>query len=309
MGVEGTVSAPLRTALHPDVLARIEAQLGRLRGDPVALTGGITNRNYRARFGERDAVVRLCAQRTGPLGIDRATEAVATQRAAEAGIGPQVLARLQDDDVLVCAFIPGEGMSAAGVRARIGEIAVALRAFHETPLLPTAFDVYALVERQRAIASALPADLEALLGTAQRIRAALGRAGDHAPVPCHNDLLAANFIAVDGGVRLVDWEYAGNNDRCFDLGNLAVNNDLGDDGAEELLQAYWRGDVTPARRAALQLMRFVSDLREAMWGAAQQTLSALDVDYGAYAGEHFARLRATAADPRMEDWIGDAATA
>ncbi|HUR84211.1 MAG TPA: phosphotransferase [Solirubrobacteraceae bacterium] len=301
----------MRTALHPDLLARIEAHLGRAAGDPVALEGGITNRNYRVRFGERDAVVRLCGEQAAALGIDRRTEAIATQRAADLGIGPEVLVRLEDDDVLVCGFVTGAAMTAAGVRGRLGEIARALRAFHETPPLPTAFDVYELIARQRAIAGVLPADYEALLATAARIRHAFGDRPDHVPVPCHNDLLAANFLAEPGGggVRILDWEYAGNNDRCFDLGNLAVNNALDDDEQEALLHAYWEGDVTTGRRAALALMRFVSDFREAMWGAAQQTLSDLDVDYVAYADEHFARLRATASDPRMEGWLHDAAAA
>lgn len=300
----------MRTALDPDLLARIEAHLGRVGSEPVALEGGITNRNYRVRFGERDAVVRLCGSQAAALGIDRRTEAIATQRAADLGIGPEVLVRLEEEDVLVCGFVAGLAMTAADVRGRLGEIARALRAFHATPPLPTAFDVYALVAGQRAIAGALPADYEALLATAARIRDAFGDRPDHVPVPCHNDLLAANFLAAPGGgVRILDWEYAGNNDRCFDLGNLAVNNALDDDAQEELLHAYWDGDVTAARRAALALMRFVSDFREAMWGASQQTLSDLDVDYVAYAGEHFARLRATACDPRMEGWLQDAAAA
>ena len=301
----------MRTALDPDLLARIEAHLGRAGGDPLALEGGITNRNYRMRFGTRDAVVRLCGKQAAPLGIDRRTEAIATQRAADLGIGPEVLVRLEDDDVLVCAFVTGAPLSAAGVRDRLGEIAAALRAFHATPPQPTAFDVDALVAEQRAVARALPADYDALLALARRIREAFGDRHDHVPVPCHNDLLAANFLAEPGGggVRILDWEYAGNNDRCFDLGNLAVNNALDDDEQEALLQAYWDGEVTAGRRAALALMRFVSDFREAMWGAAQQTLSDLDVDYGAYADEHFARLRATASDARMEGWLRDAATA
>ena len=39
-------------------------------------------------------------------------------------------------------------------------------------------------------------------------------------VPCNNDLLAANFI--DDGDRLwvIDYEYGGNNDPCFELGNI-----------------------------------------------------------------------------------------
>ena len=50
-------------------------------------------------------------------------------------------------------------------------------------------------------------------------------------MPCHNDLLAANFIAGEQHLWIVDWEYAGMGDRYFDLANFAVNNEL-DDGGE-----------------------------------------------------------------------------
>ena len=59
-----------------------------------------------------------------------------------------------------------------------------------------------------------------------RIAAAL-RGPEHEPVPCHNDLLPANFLRDGDALRIIDWEYAGMNDRYFDLGNLAVNNELG----------------------------------------------------------------------------------
>src|SRR5208337_3735410 len=37
-------------------------------------------------------------------------------------------------------------------------------------------------------------------------------------VPCHNDLLAANFIDDGDRIWLVDYELSGNNDACFELG-------------------------------------------------------------------------------------------
>ena len=43
-------------------------------------------------------------------------------------------------------------------------------------------------------------------------------------------------------------------------------------------------------------MRVVSDFREAMWGVLQQGISTLDVDFVAYAAEHFDRLLANAVD-------------
>ena len=76
-----------------------------------------------------------------PLGIDRATEAIATQRAADLGVGPELLARFEAEDVLVCAFLPGVTLTAADVRDRVGEIGAKLRAFHRSAPLPTAFAV------------------------------------------------------------------------------------------------------------------------------------------------------------------------
>ena len=56
-------------------------------------------------------------------------------------------------------------------------------------------------------------------------------------MPCHNDLLNANFIHDARGVRIVDWEYAGMGDRYFDLGNLSINNDLREADDERLFSS------------------------------------------------------------------------
>ena len=84
-------------------------------------------------------------------------------------------------------------------------------------------------------------------------------------------------------------------DRFFDLANFSINHEL-DDGRRA--EPSWT--PTSARRApetsqALELMRFMSDFREAMWGVVQSAVSELDFDFDAYAGEHFERLRRTAA--------------
>jgi thiamine kinase-like enzyme len=128
-------------------------------------------------------------------------------------------------------------------------------------------------------------------------------------VPCHDDLLPANLLLVDGSrIMLVDWEYAGMGHRLFDLGNLAVNNEF-DDGAEaRLLSAYYDEDPpSGGHRAALKLMRIMSDAREAAWGVVQGVISELDFDFAAYAKKHFDRLSTAADDPRLEEWLSAAA--
>ena len=62
----------------------------------------------------------------------------------------------------------------------------------------------------------------------------------------------------------------------------------------ELLAAYV-GEVRAEDERALELMLFMSDFREAMWGVVQGAVSELAFDFGSYAAEHFERMEATAA--------------
>jgi len=56
-------------------------------------------------------------------------------------------------------------------------------------------------------------------------------------------------------------------------------------------------------------MRFMSDFREAMWGAVQSTISDLDFDFSGYCEKHFERMRDLYGDGRLEQLLGEAADA
>ena len=292
------------------ILDRLEPELGRLEGEPEVLSGGITNRNLRVTLGGDDYVLRLCGKDTEVLSIDRETEVAATRAANAAGVAPEVVRWLPDLHVLVTAFVPGRPMEAAELRdpATLAVVTGALRRIHDGPALPTAFPTFTLAREYGDVALARggavsPDDHALALELSERIGAALKDRPGHEPVPCHNDLLTANFLRSGDDLRIVDWEYAGMNDRFFDLGNLAVNNGLSEDDERLLLELYFGEPADERRVASLRLMRLMSDVREGMWGVLQRAVSDLDFDYGAYADEHFARLRAGAADPRLEEWI------
>jgi thiamine kinase-like enzyme len=292
-----------------DILARLEQSLAPLRGEPSELGGGITNRNFRVKLGEHDYVVRLPGKDTELLGIDRQAERLATEAAAELGIAPAVAAAL--DDCLVTQFVSCAPLDASELADEVEQLALDLRAFHECEVrLPTRFDVPKLLGDYAAIVDAragtLPAEYAETVRLSEKISAALTL--DRAR-PCHNDLLAGNVIRArdDGRLMLVDWEYAGMGDARFDLGNLSVNNDFDEAADERLLSAYYGEPPSSTQRAALALMRVLSDAREAAWGVVQGEISELDFDFDGYACEHFERLRATAAEPRFERWLESAA--
>jgi thiamine kinase-like enzyme len=306
--------ADVSQALH-DQLRRIVAQLsstlGEPAGEPEPLAGGITNRNFRARFGDTDYVIRVPGKDTSLLEIDRRAELAANECAARVGIAPPVAAMLAEPQCIVTVFVEGAGMEAEELRtpAILADVAAALRAYHGCgEALRSSFDSFRIVESYAETATGRGATLPDAYGEARaragEIEAALTGA-EHAGVPCHNDLLAANFIRSDR-LWIVDWEYAGMGDRFFDLANFAVNNGL-DAGAEDILLAEYFGEpATPRRLAALRLMRFMSDFREAMWGVVQGVVSELDFDFGDYSAQHFGRLGETAADPRFSAWLEEA---
>jgi thiamine kinase-like enzyme len=298
-------------ALPADTVERLEAQLGAAEGEPTVLGGGITNHNFRARFGGREVVVRLPGNDTELLGSDRSGERESNALAAAAGVAPEVLAHLDDPVVLVTAFVGGPTLEAADLRepAALAEVAAALRAVHGCAGIEARFDAFRLVEdyaaATRSRGGEVPAAYEVAHAAAARIESAPALAGGD-DVLCHDDLLPANFIATPDGIRIVDWEYAGMGNRWFDLGNFAVNNELGPTEEEAFLSAYLEAPASPADLAALRLMRLMSDFREAMWGVVQSAISDLDFDFDAYGAKHFDRLLAAIDGPSFETLLEDA---
>lgn len=278
-----------------------------------ALSGGITNRNFLIEAaGAADRyVVRLAGNDTHLLGISREVEHAATVAAAGVGVGPEVVAFVRPEGYLVTKFIVGGPVTDEAVHqpATIRRVADSIRRFHDGPAIPGLFIPFRIVEAYRALAMARGVAIPDAYGDATAVARRIEGAFVASPVeirPCHNDLLNANFIDDGERIRILDWEYAGLGDPFFDLGNFSVNHGLtpAEDGI--LLEAY-EGSVRPARLARIYLMRIVSDFREAMWGVLQQGISSLDVDFVAYAAEHFERLLGNASTPAFEQALHDAA--
>ena len=263
------------------------------------LGGGITNHNVKVSRPEGVFVLRVAGRDTELLGIDRSVEVAATRAAAAVGVGPQVVDFVEPEGWLVTRFVEGAIPPAERLRepVELMRVAEALRAFHQAPPIPGSFDALGVVEAYRDTALARGGTLpDGFAGAHALGRQIAARRAGLRPTPCHNDLLNANFI--DDGERLVivDWEYAGMGDPFFDLANFSVNHELDEDDRAQLLAGY-DGDASPAALATLDLMRFMSDFREAMWGVVQGVVSELDFDFAAYAAEHFERMQRTAAEP------------
>ena len=269
------------------------------------LGGGITNHNFLVEVDGERLVLRVGGKDTELLGIDRKAELAAVEMAAAIGVGPEVAAVGGPEGYLVTRFIEGEPIAPEQLREpeMLAKVAEAVRTVHRGEPIPARFDPHRVVERYAATAAErgvrIPADFGWAKAISDRIEA---HRGPQPLVPCHDDLLNANFIFDGERVRIVDWEYAGMGDRFFDLGNLSIKHDFDVDTDQTLLRAY-AGEARRADLRAVRLMRFMGAFFEAMWGVVQQGISELDFDFRSYATENFERVRALAAEPEFEGWF------
>jgi thiamine kinase-like enzyme len=293
-----------------DVIARVEAWRGR-SVSIQPLTNGLTNANYRVDVEGQAFVVRIPGASTELLAIDRANELHSARVAAALGIGPAVLHHFPDSGATVIEFLHGRPMTnqTLGESGMPARIAATLRVLHRGPRFLRDFDMLALAEGYRAVIErrAFP-EPHGYRERRSAIREIGESLGTHplGRVPCHNDLLADNYIEQGDRLRLVDWEYSGNGDPAFELGNTCRELDYDDARLRELCQAYF-GRASESLVARVHLHMIVSDVGWTLWAAIQTAISRIAFDFAAYGAARWARAGAAMDSTEFPRWIDAAA--
>jgi thiamine kinase-like enzyme len=280
------------------------------RGRPASirpLTNGLTNANYRVDVDGRAFVVRIPGASTELLAIDRANELHSARVAAALGVGPAVLHHFPDSGATVVEFLHGRPMTNDTLQepGMPGRIAATLRVLHGGPRFLRDFDMLGLAEGYRAVAERRGLPMPSGYHDRRPVIQAIGEALAVHPlptVPCHNDLLADNYIEQDGRLRLVDWEYSGNGDPAFELGNICRELDYDDVRIRELCQAYF-GSAPPALVARVRLHMVVSDVGWTLWAAIQAAISRIAFDFAAYGAARWRRAGAAMDSPGFPGWL------
>jgi thiamine kinase-like enzyme len=277
-----------------------------VRAEPIA--SGLTNRNWKVTIDDgRSFFVRIPGDATELLAVDRINERHNTRAAATAGVGPRVVYELPEWDVFVLDWVEGRTMSIEALRApgTPTRVASALRRLHAGPRFRDDFDMFRLSERYLRLVTErdipIPPGYREAMVEMPRIEAAF--AVDPLPrVPCHNDLLAENFL--DDGDRLwiIDYEYSGNNDPTFELGNTCQEQGWDDERIAELCTAYF-GEATASLLARMRLQMIMSDVGWTLWAAIQAQISAIEFDFYGWAEERWARASAALSGPDFEGWL------
>ena len=264
----------------------------------AALPGGLTNTNMRVQDDAGlDVVVRWGHADVRLLGIDRDAEHANTVAAHQAGVGAEVVEYRPDLSMLVIGFLPGRALADADFAdaAVMDRAADAVRRLHAGPRFTGDFDMFArqagYLDVVRENRMRLPNGYADHAPAWDDVRRALA-AAPRPTVPCNNDLLAANFIDDGRRVWLIDYEYSGNNDACFELGNTTTECSFSDEEVDAWTEAYF-GDPTPADRARVRVQALCSQYGWSLWGFIQEATSPLDFDFHTWGMERYEKAAAT----------------
>jgi thiamine kinase-like enzyme len=282
-----------------------------LRGERSVseLAGGLTNTNYKVETESGAFVVRISSKDSGLLAIDRENEYLNTVSAAEAGVGAAVIGYVPERSLMVLEFIEGQAQSADDLRRgdKIEMIADACRRLHAARRFRDDFNMFDIQRRYLALVQErgfrLPERYLEFEPAVREIERAMA-VRDEGTVPCNNDLLAENFIDTGGSFRLIDYEYSGNNDACFELGNVWSESNLTLDQLDELVTAYYR---RPLRNkvARARLWGLMSKYGWTLWASIQDGVSEIDFDFWEWGMEKYERAKAEFDGPDFQRLLED----
>ena len=282
MSVDGTLAGILE--IVPEL---------RNRRSVSELVGGLTNTNYKVETDEGAYVVRVSSKDAGLLAIDRENEYLNSVSAAEAGVGAAVVAYLPEQSALVLEFIEGTTQTAEDLQRgeKLDLAAAACLQLHGARRFRDDFYMFDIQRRYLGIVQERGFRLpERYLEFEPQVRAIEEAMAvrDEGTVPCNNDLLAENFIDVGGAFRLIDYEYSGNNDACFELGNLWSESNLSEDQLDELVAHYY-GRRLRNKVARARLWGLMSKYGWTLWASIQDGVSEIDFDFWEWGMEKYER--------------------
>ena len=273
------------------------------------LSGGLTNSNFKVEVEATLYFVRVPGASTELLAVNRANEYHNSKAAHEAGVGPKVLYHLPEYSVMVLEFLNGQTMSKdslseSGMPTRMAQ---AIKKLNAGPRFLLDFNMFRLTEYYLQICKEheikTPDGYLERMPIVEQIEKAMS-VNPIPTVPCNNDLLAENYIDDGKQLWLIDYEYSGNNDPTFELGNTCQEMQFNDAQVNEICAAYF-GETTKDKIARMKLNMIMSDVGWGLWAAIQAKISTIDFDFWGWAIERWSRAVEKMDSGEFGEWLRD----
>ena len=273
------------------------------------LSGGLTNSNFKVEVNGAPFFIRVPGESTELLAIDRGNEYYNSKAAADTGVGPRVQYYIPEYQVMVLEFLKGRTMSkdtlnATGMPAKVAQV---IKRLHGGPRFLIDFNMFRLTEYYLAICKErsirIPEGYADRMPIVKRIEQAMAVL-PLPTVPCNNDLLAENYMDDGQSLRIIDYEYSGNNDPCFELGNTCQEQQYDDARIVEVCAAYF-SKASANKISRMKLNMVMSDVGWGLWAAIQAKISKIEFDFWGWAIERWSRAEEKMDSSEFSSWLKD----
>ncbi len=292
------------------IIDEVVSRIPQWDGKYVSITpllGGLTNSNFKVEVDGLPYFVRVPGESTDLLAVDRNNEYHNAKAAFIAGVGPKVLYHVPEYNVMVLEFLNGKTMSKESLNepGQPARMAESIHKLHAGPRFLRDFNMFRLTEyylslcRDRDIQ--IPDGYLERMPTVRRIEQAMN-VKPLETVPCNNDLLAENYIDDGEQLWLIDYEYSGNNDPTFELGNTCQEMQFNDAQIAEVCAAYF-GEAKKNMIARMKLNMIMSDVGWGLWAAIQEKISTIEFDFWGWAIERWGRAVQKMDSSEFEVWL------
>lgn len=281
---------------HENLIAHLEGIFPEktIRGKAqITRVGGMSNRNYKVELDEKQYVLRIPGIGSEGM-VVRSHEEWNSLYACERGLNPEILYFSAETGVKLSEFVEGaETFNSATIQRseNLRAVAQILSTLHSSNVrFNNDFNVFREIENYENLLAKAKGQMyegyDVLRSEIMSLEQHLNKIGVEI-TPCHNDLVAENFIKSNKGITyLIDWEYSGMNDPYWDIAALFLESDFSYESRELFLKAYF-GDQVPAQAyLKIQIYQVLMDILWSIWTVVKE---ANGDDFGTYGKERFER--------------------
>ncbi|WP_394235002.1 phosphotransferase [Niallia oryzisoli] len=270
--------------------------------------GGMTNKNFKVTVKDEEYVLRLPGNGTEKM-IDRYEEKVNSTLASSLGIDTELIYFNEETGVKIAKLIPNAETLNPTTAKREDNMRLTtsvLKKLHQSgAVMENQFDVFAKMDEYEQLLQEVNGKMyepyEEVKSQVMALRHEYERM-DIELVPCHNDLVAENFVkSGEDKIYLIDWEYGGMNDPIFDLAAHAQECDFTEEDEELFLRLYLESDEIPVDIQKRMLMNKI--FQDFLWSIWTCIKEAKGDDFGTYGIDRFNRARMNLMNPLIKEHV------
>lgn len=260
----------------------------------ISPIGGMTNKNYKVQIDDEFYVLRVPGNGTEEM-ISRSDEIKNAVYANKIGVDAKLIYFNEETGVKVSEFIENaETLSPKSAKKQsiMEKVTDILRKLHNFDLeMDNDFDIYEKIEKyENLLIKAKGKNFEDYYEVKDKViyLKNIMNELDVKLVPCHNDMVAENFIKSGEKIYLIDWEYGGMNDPMWDLAAYSLENELSEDQEELFLKLYFKGNVEEKYKKRILINKIYQDF---LWSTWTNIKEAKGDDFGSYGIDRYNRAK------------------